>query len=298
MYKIMDYIRWALTHIDASTIPAGAKLALPLDLCGAEPWHYLFGTVRKPTNAVTIQERWDNHYSKQADWALDKYKAATANFKPEEWATDCQGLLDAYMTYELGEEMDINCELNYKYWCTEKGTLNEISRDYVIGEALFMKSSQTGKMSHIGWICGFDADDRPLVVEARGLKYGVVVTKLANRAWTHRGLMTAKFDYTPETVQYPMEPIGLYVTVPNSCGPEYAAMQHALNMLGYTDDGGNTLAEDGVWGTKSAQAFGKILTAHSSPAEVPRPIERFLTQEGGYVLALYRTADLQNGGGA
>lgn len=46
MYIILDFIRWALTHAKPSTIPAGAKLPLPLAECGAEPWQYLFGSVR------------------------------------------------------------------------------------------------------------------------------------------------------------------------------------------------------------------------------------------------------------
>lgn len=44
-------------------------------------------------------------------------------------------------------------------------------------------------MTHVGWICGFDSDGTPLVVEARGLRYGVVVTRLDTRPWTHRGIM-------------------------------------------------------------------------------------------------------------
>ena len=50
-------------------------------------------------------------------------------------------------------------------------------------------------MGHVGWVCGFDEDGEPLVVEARGLYFGVVVTRMGSERWTHRGLMTVKFDY-------------------------------------------------------------------------------------------------------
>ena len=46
-------------------------------------------------------------------------------------------------------------------------------------------ANSNGKMTHIGWICG-SVNGEPLVVEARGLSYGVVITKLSQRGWTHR----------------------------------------------------------------------------------------------------------------
>ena len=200
MTNILDFIRWALTHVNPDTVPSGAVLANGTATnVGTEPWHYLYGTVRTKTTAARIAERWRNYYSSHG-WSREAYDNATAEMKPDDYATDCQGLLDAYLTYVQGEKTDVNADYNYRKWCTGKGKTSEIERPYELGEAVFMANSG-GKMKHVGWICGLDSDGEPLVVEARGLNYGVVVTRLEDRAWTHRGLMTKKFSYSGAAVQ-------------------------------------------------------------------------------------------------
>ena len=262
MTNVLDFIRWALTHVNPNTVPSGAVLANGTATnVGTEPWHYLYGTVKSKTTAARIEERWRNHYSKT--WTREAYDHATAAMSPDDYATDCQGLLDAYLTYELGEKTDVNADYNYRKWCSEKGKTSEIKRPYEIGEAVFMANSR-GKMSHVGWICGFDADGEPLVVEARGLSYGVVITRLEARPWTHRGLMTKKFEYEEDRQ---ME-TKFEVTKPMLRGVGVAAMQRALNANGYTDDNGNELVEDGKWGSKSQAAFRKLLEAHTQESEI------------------------------
>ena len=263
MTNVLDFIRWALTHVDPDTVPSGAVLANGTATnVGAEPWHYLYGTVRTNTTATRIAERWENYYSSHG-WAKASYDNATAGMQPDDYATDCQGLLDAYLSYVQGVKTDVNADYNYRKWCTGKGKTSEIERPYELGEAVFMANSG-GKMKHIGWICGLDVDGEPLVVEARGLSYGVVVTRLADRAWTHRGLMTKKFDYKEEQ---PMA-TKFEVIKPMLKGDGVEAMQKALNATGYTDDNGNKLVEDGKWGSKSQAAFRKLLEAHTQESEI------------------------------
>ena len=262
MTNILDFIRWALTHVNPNTVPSGAVLANGTATnVGTEPWHYLYGTVKSKTTAERIEERWRNHYSKT--WTREAYDRATACMSPGDFATDCQGLLDAYLTYELGEKTDVNADYNYRKWCAGKGKISDIERPYELGEAVFMANSR-GKMSHIGWVCGLDLDGELLVVEARGLSYGVVVTRLEDRAWTHRGLMTKKFDYKEK------EPMATKFEVlsPMLRGDGIAAMQRALNANGYTDDNGNALKEDGKWGSKSQAAFRKLLEAHMQESNI------------------------------
>ena len=263
MTNILDFIRWALTHVNPNTVPSGAVLANgTASNIGTEPWHYLYGTVKSKTTAARIEERWRNHYSKT--WTREAYDRATACMSPGDFATDCQGLLDAYLTYELGKKTDVNADYNYRKWCTGKGRMSEIERPYKLGEAVFMANSK-GKMSHVGWICGLDSDGELLVVEARGLSYGVVVTRLEDRPWTHRGLMTKKFEYNKE--EKPMA-TKFEVTSPMLRGDGITAMQRALNANGYTDDNGNALEEDGKWGSKSQAAFRKLLEAHTQESNI------------------------------
>ena len=262
MTNILDFIRWALTHVNPNTVSSGAVLVGGTATnVGTEPWHYLYGTVKSKTTAARIEERWKNHYSKT--WTREAYDHATAAMSPDDYATDCQGLLDAYLTYELGEKTDVNADYNYRKWCTGKGKISEVERPYELGEAVFMANSR-GKMSHVGWVCGLDLDGELLVVEARGLSYGVVITRIEARPWTHRGLMTKKFDYKEKK---PMA-TKFEVVSPMLRGDRIAVMQKALNANGYTDDNGNALEEDGKWGSKSQAAFRKLLEAHTQESEI------------------------------
>lgn len=53
-------------------------------------------------------------------------------------------------------------------------------------------------------------------------------------------------------------PAPFRLETPRLRGEEYLAMQNALNAAGYRDDSGSPLAEDGVWGERSRQAFCRL----------------------------------------
>lgn len=263
MQKVKDFIRWALLHVKPYTIPSLGELARPWNECGTEPWEYLFGSIRVKTTQDTLDYYFESHYRHQMTRA--QYDSLTRDWDRNGYATDCQGLCDAYFTYEVGEKTDINAHMNYTYWCTDKGKISEIDRPYVIGEALFTYNGS--KMKHVGWVCGFAPDGDPYVVEARGIAYGVVITKLSGRNWTHRGLMTKKFDYSEEP-----EMINFNIISPMPSGEPYLAMQKAINLAGFTDDEGKKLEEDGKWGKRSRQAFINM-NKFNFPPEPPAPVE-------------------------
>lgn len=276
MYQVKDFIKWALRHIDPNTIPKSAHLPVSFEECGAEPWHYLFGSTRVQTTKAMLDYYYKNHYCKQM--TREKYDSITADWKPTDYATDCQGLCDAYLTYECGEKTDTNADGNYKNWCEDKGSIAIIKRDYVIGEAVFMMNSSTGRMTHIGWVCGFDADGDPLIVEARGIEYGVVVTSFKSRRWTNRGIMSKKFDYTGG------KGMRFEVTKPMQRGLMFKKMQDALDEAGYTDADGNRLEVDGIWGNKSQQAFDRLIADYA--VKPPEVLDAFDGKNGKYRLVL------------
>lgn len=250
MYNVYDFIGWALTHADPNTIPKSAEFPVSSAFIGTDPAHYLYGTVWRETTKDALNERYANYYSRF--YSRAEYDAITADWKPTDHATDCQGLLDAWFTVEAGEKTDINADYNYRYWCKDKGSVAAIDRPYVIGEAVFMQNN-SGKMTHVGWVCGFTDSGEALVVEARGIKYGVVITRFNSRNWTHRGLMAEVFDYT-DPMPIP-EKVVFKVTNPYQRGPQFLAMQEALNIAGYTDSNGKFIEEDGIWGPNSQFAF-------------------------------------------
>ena len=192
-HSVSKFIKWGLKHIDPASIPTNASLYLSTSSCGTEPWEYLYGSVRVSTSQTSINNYYSNYYNKFM--FRDQYDEIVEDWSRSTYATDCQGLLDCWMTYVEGEDTDINVQMNYSDWCTSKGEIASINRSWVIGEAVFVYSQKLQKMGHIGWVCGFDEDGQPLILEARGLYFGVVVTRLKDRSWTHRGLMTVKFNY-------------------------------------------------------------------------------------------------------
>ena len=54
-------------------------------------------------------------------------------------------------------------------------------------------------------------------------------------------------------------PLRFYPASPRLRGEAYLAMQKALNAAHYRDSSGNVLAEDGVWGARSMEAFRTLL---------------------------------------
>lgn len=255
MYNVNDFIVWAKSVVGI--------------------WQYLFGSVRVKTNQATLDRYYENHYYKQMTRA--QYDAITASWDREGYATDCQGLLDAYLTYECGEKTDINADTNYKCWCENKGKIEDINRPYLIGEALFIQAKDGSRMTHIGWVSGFTDSGTPIIVEARNIKYGVVETTLNNR-WTHRGLMTKKFDYQEK----PMEKIKFEKVTPMHQGEAYLKMQQALNAAGYTDADGKKLDEDGKWGRCSQAAFDALIADY---AKEPMILEFAApSADGGFML--------------
>lgn len=302
MHNVYDFIKWALTKAHRKTLIKSAKYPIPTEQIGTDEWEYLFGSVRVQTNQDTLDRYYNDHYCHSM--TREAYDAITASWSRTGYATDCQGLLDAWLTYETGVPTDINVNMNYNYWCTDKGEIGKISRPYVIGEAVFMYSSNQGKMTHIGWVCGFTDGGEALVVEARAIKHGVVVTKIGDRNWTHRGLMTAQFDYSePEPTPDPVtEPIRLEHTRPNMEGAHVLAIQKALNALHYTDAGGNMLEEDGKCGRCTMEAVRAFADAHASirepetvPIEVPvlpPVVGRLDFKADGLTICVFRTADL------
>lgn len=281
MYNVYDFISWALSHADPKTIVKSSNFPVSGDKIGTEPWHYLYGTVKVHTNKYWLDSRFDNYYSSHG-WTRKEYDKVTGDWSPEDWATDCQGLLDAWMTHEMNDKTDINVQMNYANWCTDKGKISEIDRPYVIGEALFIYSSSARKMTHVGWVCGFTDSGDVLAVEARGIRYGVVVTKMSNRKWTHRGLMTKKFDYADPKV----EPYVFRLQRPYLKGEECELMQDTLNRLGYRTTGGDKLKVDGNWGPLSQSVLETFIELNKPAEPNPDVVDKWKMSEGGYTITV------------
>lgn len=195
MKSVLEFVKYALSHASPNSAPKGADIPYPVGTDGV--WCYLWGTKGQIVTQSLLNARYESYYRLNG-WNRPEYDSVTKNWVADKrHVTDCQGLLDSY----LGNDTTANG--NYNNYCTDKGLIASINRPFVIGEAVFNGSDV--KKTHVGWICGFLGSD-PLVVEARGLKYGVVITRMSTRAWKYRGLMTKKFSYSDPKPEPQPEP--------------------------------------------------------------------------------------------
>lgn len=275
MDNVANFIRFACSHASKS-VPSGAEIGFPVGIDGV--WEYLWGTKGQVVTKSLLDARYASYYGPNG-WTRAEYDAVTRGWVAAgKHVSDCEGLCDCY----LG--IDTTANNNYRSFCTDKGLIKEISRPWVIGEAVF--NGDDAKKTHIGWVCGFAGDD-PVVVEARGLRYGVVITALSKRPWRYRGLMTKKFSYDP--APHPVQPTppepGVYVfTRPlkyGMQGDDVVELKKLLIAHGYDDGitidtpasvnfGGKTrkavkayqkdagLKVDGIAGEKTITSLGGI----------------------------------------
>ena len=115
---------------------------------------------------------------------------------------DCNGLSEGYYKDMTGTDINTRCRYNYSGWCDPKGK-GEIPVKYrKPGAALFKKSSY---IHHVGYLVEPVTPGKPegdwYIIEAKGVMYGVVQTKLSDGGWTHWGLMTKYFDYEEAEAQ-------------------------------------------------------------------------------------------------
>ncbi len=257
--SVLDFVSWALTHAKRESIPDGAKLLIPIEACGTEPWEYLYGTSSRVCTQALLNSKFEDPYK---GWGWDRalFNKATAGWvEKKQIVCDCQGLLDAYCTQVLKVKTDLNAHGCYSRWCPEAGKIKDISRAYVIGEAVF-RANDYGTMKHIGWICGFAADGEPLVIEERGLSYGCVVTRLSGRGWTHRGLMTKRFVYVQvKAGPYFATCSGGSVNIRDGAGKDFAKVAVA-----HLDDLILALPDADGWSAVAVAIEGKIVSGYMS----------------------------------
>lgn len=203
---------------------------------------------------------------------------------------DCQGLADGYVT-DSGEfgSVNVRARNNYASWCEPKGTGSIPAKYRVPGAAVFIHSASAGYITHVGFLVEPVDSAKPSgdwwVVEARGVMYGVVRTKLSERPWNRWGLMTRYFDYEAAGQAAQAFALGDRL-LKNGCeGGDVKEMQEALIELGYDcgkwgadgDFGDATemavrafqknkgLTVDGDYGPKTHKALTAALEAARTP---------------------------------
>ncbi len=200
----------------ASQIVAYVKKA------AAEGWGYVLGANGEPYNEPKAQ-LWAKTRNKPSSWAGTKFSyfvTACARWFGKIVA-DCSGLIVGAIR-SISPSYGDRTANTFKAQFIESGSIKTIPE--IPGLAVW-------KSGHIGIYIGGG-----LVVEARGYKYGVVITKLSSRPWTHWGKIK-DVEYDTVTVDKPALIISklLKYTSRKTCDPQVIALQERLKELGYYD---------------------------------------------------------------
>ena len=210
---------------------------------------------------------------------------------------DCNGLAEGIYQIHTGTCIDSKARYNYAQWCDPKGAGLIPAKYRRPGAAVFWGESASD-IHHVAFLYRPVDEDRPegdwYLIEARGVMYGVVRTKLNSRKPNYWGLMTRYFDYGADEGFQPAEQHLGDRILKNGCeGEDVRELQIDLIRLGYDcgkwgadgDFGDATeiavrafqrdhdLAVDGEFGSKSLAALNAALAALDAPVEQPNYVQ-------------------------
>lgn len=174
---------------------------------------------------------YDQYSGSQREQALYWRKHAT-----RVW--DCNGMAEGIYELETGVNIDSKARFNYSEWCNPKGdNLSDMPR--VPGMAVFIHSASKGYITHVGYLYKPTDDGRDWwVIEARGVMYGVVKTKLSARNWNRWGAMTKYFDYEGALEKIEIDtdgnPFGTRNLKRGCVGEDVRALQETLISLNFS----------------------------------------------------------------
>ena len=205
---------------------------------------------------------------------------------------DCNGIAEGGYQKETGVNVNARARNNYSSWCNPKGTGKIPSAHRVSGAAVFIHNGSY--VSHVGFLWKPVVSGKPegdwWVIEARGVLYGVVATKLNARGWNRWGHMTKYFDYSDAGMSdTPSYEFGHRELSYGDTGSDVKSLQEALIALGYScskwgADGEfgkatksavvafqtvNNLAADGIVGSKTVAAINSLLPESGEEPETP-----------------------------
>ena len=205
---------------------------------------YIMGATGQDPKKWSVTSWWYTQYSGEQKKKALYWREHAARV----W--DCNGMAEGLYKDYTGIDINTKARYNYSQWCDPKGT-GEIPEQYrVPGAAVFIHSSSSGYITHVGYLDEPTGDGDWYVIEARGVMYGVVRTRLSERGWNRWGLMTKYFDYGDEPKELAL---GDRTLRKGDGGNDVKTLQSLLNELGF--DSGEA---DGMFGAKTEQGVERF----------------------------------------
>ena len=176
---------------------------------------------------------------------------------------DCNGLAEGYYKDMTGTDIDARARDNYDSWCDPRGAGTIPASYRVPGAAVFKKSSY---IHHVGFlekpVSAADPGGDWYVIEARGVMYGVIRSRLSENDWNCWGLMTKYYDYeeaeNASGASAAETALGGRLLKRGSSGEDVRQLQKILISLGYDLSG---YGADGEFGSETEAAVRRLQAA-------------------------------------
>lgn len=235
------------------------EFAVFLGACADRHDGYIMGAVGQ--DPKELHEWYFNQYKDRKQYSAAQ-EAQALRWKDEaERVWDCQGLADGYLTEALGVKINVRARNNYASWCGIKGTGDIPAERRVPGAAVFMDNGSY--IHHVGYL------EKPVlpgvpggdwwIVEAQGVLWGVVRTKLSKRNWNRWGWMTKYFEYEEAVIDDTLPTYGWRNLKRGMVGEDVKALQGDLISLNYSV---GKWGADGEFGTATEGALEAFQLAH------------------------------------
>lgn len=250
---------------------------------------------QKPKSSWKTTGWYYEQYADRSDYTEKQEEKALYWREHCERVWDCNGLAEGLYELFSGVNIDSKARYNYAQWCDPKGNGTIPTKYRVPGAAVFW-GDKASSIHHVGYL------EKPVdpnniggdwyIIEARGVMYGVVRTKLNARKPNFWGWMTKYFDYGYNGLSTAYK-LGDRTLRNGDEGEDVKALQTNLIRLGYDcgkygvdgEFGDSTelalqefqkdhkLEVDGVYGEKSHAALEKAMVELDTPVENPKNVK-------------------------
>lgn len=150
---------------------------------------------------------------------------------------DCNGLAEGIYQLHTGVNINSKARYNYAQWCEPKGSGMIPVAKRVPGAAVFWGTS-AANIHHVAYLWKPVTAGKPegdwYLIEAKGVAYGVVQSKLNTRKPNYWGWMTKYYDYSGTTATEPVaeSPVEDGVIRKGQTGDKVKEIQEALLKAG------------------------------------------------------------------
>ena len=255
---------------------------------------YIMGSTGQNPKKWSVNSWWFNQYKNNPK----QYKKALYWREHAARVWDCNGMAEGLYKDYSGTDINTKARYNYAQWCSPKGKGLIPASFRVPGAAVFWSDGGASSIHHVAYLYKPVNANNPkgdwYIIEARGVMYGVVMTKLNDRKPNFWGWMTKYFDYDQPVVTTPVTPSDGTLRHGDE-GNAVKQMQTNLIRLGYDcgkwgadgDFGDATeialkefqrqhgLEPDGVYGPKTEAAMDEAIADISNPHDDPKSVEIF-----------------------